>query len=116
MKPITTKARLHALEERAERQHQRLADVERELTRLSPQVAALEQRLEDLRQHLETPDLDASDPDRAEARTLLQEIRREHAQIRARITAATVFEERLRVLEAQARVDSATGRPLPPRL
>ena len=105
---------VHTLRERAERQHERIAELERELKRVSPQLAALEERLEDLRQRLEVPDLDASQGDRAEARSLIEEVRREHAQVRARISAATVFEERLRVLEAHARIDSSTGRPLPP--
>ncbi len=113
MRALTATGRIKRLEERAERQHQRIADLERELGRLSPQVAALEERIEDLRQLLETPDLDATPAERAEARSLVEEIRREHAQVRARITAATVFEERLRVLEAQAGLDSRTGRPLP---
>ena len=111
---LPTSGRVRALQERVERQHQRIAELERELTRVSPQVAALEERVEDLRQRLDVPDLDASDADRAEARSLVEEIRREHAQVRARITAATVFEERLRVLEQRAGVDSATGRPLSP--
>ena len=110
---LPTSGRVRALQERAERQHERIADLERELKRVSPQLAALEERLEDLRQRIEMPDLDASDADRAEARSLVEEIRREHAQVRARITAATVFEERLRVLEERAGVDSKTGRPLP---
>jgi uncharacterized protein involved in exopolysaccharide biosynthesis len=114
MKPVTGRGKLQALEERAERQHQRIADLERELGRLSPQVAALEERVEDLRQRLDLPDLNASDQDRTEARSLVEEIRREHAQVRARISAATVFEERLRVLEAAARIESETGRQLPP--
>jgi len=111
---LPTSGRVRELEERAERQHERIAELERELKRLSPQLAALEERLEDLRQRLEVPDLDGSDADRGEARTLVEEVRREHAQVRARISAATVFEERLRVLEAAARIESETGRPLPP--
>ena len=106
--------RLRAREGRAERQHERIAELERELKRVSPQLAALEERLEDLRQRLDVPDLAASDGDRAEARSLVEEVRREHAQVRARISAATVFEERLRVLEDRAGIDSATGRPRPP--
>jgi DNA repair exonuclease SbcCD ATPase subunit len=109
---LPTSGRVRELEKRAVRQHERIADLERELKRISPQLAALEERFEDLRQRLELPDLDASDADRAEARSLVEEIRREHAQVRARITAATVFEERLRVLEERAGIDSATGRPL----
>lgn len=102
-----------SLRERAERQHQRIAELEREVGRLSPQVAALESRLEDLRQRLDVPPLEATDDQRAEARTLVEEVRREHAQVRARISAATVFEERLRVLEARAGIDGLTGRDLP---
>lgn len=90
----------------------RLADVEREVTRLSPQVSALEERLESVRELVESPSYSGSDEERAEARSLIDDVRREHAQVRARISAATVFEERLRVLEAKAGVDSATGREL----
>ena len=107
-------ARVRRLQERADRQHERIADLERELTRISPQLAALEERLEDLRQRLDQPDLDAPDAERAEARSLVEEVRREHAQVRARITAATVFEERLRVLEERVGIDSETGRSLAP--
>jgi DNA repair exonuclease SbcCD ATPase subunit len=111
---VPAPGRVRRLEARAERQHERIAELERELKRVSPQLAALEERVEDLRQRLDLPDLDASDDDRAEARSLVEEIRREHAQVRARISAATVFEERLRVLEEKARVESETGRPLAP--
>ena len=107
------RGRGRVLQERIERQHARIAELERELARLT-QLAALEERLEDLRQRLDVPDLDASDTNRAEARSLVEEVRREHAQVRARISAATVFEERLRVLEEQAGIDSATGRPKAP--
>lgn len=76
----------------------RLADVERELGRVAPQVAALEARLEDLAALVEGP-VSATDDEMATARSLLDEVRTEHARIRARISAATVFEERLRVVE-----------------
>lgn len=78
---------------------QRLADAERELIRLAPQVAALEARLEDLVAGLDRTPLEATDAEQTEARSLLEEVRTEHARVRARITAATVFEERLRVVE-----------------
>lgn len=78
---------------------QRLADAERELVRVAPQVAALEARLEDLVSRLDRTPLSATDAEQAEARSLLEEVRTEHARVRARITAATVFEERLRVVE-----------------
>lgn len=93
-------------------QGDRIADLERELLRLSPQVAALEQRVEDLRVRIEDPAFTGDDAERAEARSLVEEVRAEHARVRARISAASVFEERLRVLEQGAGVDSATGRPL----
>lgn len=82
---------------RLNRQHGRLQVVERELARLSPQVAASEARLEDLRQRLEQPRFD--DAERAEALSLVEEIRREHQRVRARISAATRYEERLRQVE-----------------
>lgn len=77
----------------------RLGDVERELVRISPQLAALEARLEDLVARLDGTPLAATPEEQAEARSLLEEVRAEHARVRARITAATVFEERLRVVE-----------------
>lgn len=89
--------------ERLERLEVRLADAERELRRVSPQLAALEQRLEDLRERLDSPTYAASPEEQAEARSLVEDVRREHAQVRARISAATVFEERLRVVEEKVR-------------
>lgn len=89
-----------ALEEattRLNRQHGRIAALEREVARIAPQVAASEIRLEDLRQRLDRPEFD--DADRAEAASLVEEIRREHQRIRARIGAATRYEERLRQVE-----------------
>jgi uncharacterized protein involved in exopolysaccharide biosynthesis len=92
-------------------QRERIADLERELMRLSPQVAALEQRLEELRARLDDPAFTAGDAERAQARSLVEEVRAEHARVRARISAASVFEERLRVLEDRAGIDSGTGLP-----
>lgn len=103
-----------ALRSRVQRQHERLADLERELVRLSPQVAALEERLETLARTLE-PGPSATPEQTVEARGLLDAVRREHAQVRARISAATVFEERLRVLEERLAIDSVTGRPVDDR-
>lgn len=87
----------------------RVADLERELVRISPQLAAVEERLEVLRARVDDPGFIADDAQRAEARALVDEVRAEHARVRARISAAVVFEERLRVLEAKAGVDPATG-------
>lgn len=102
--------RRRMLEERVERQHRRIADLEREIVRLAPQVAALEERLEDLRESQRLTPPEGTVEEQAEARSLVEEVRREHAQIRARISAATVFEERLRVLEEELGIESATGR------
>lgn len=77
----------------------RLGDVERELGRVSPQLAALEARLEDLVERIDGRVLQATPAEEAEARSLLADVKAEHARVRARITAATVFEERLRVVE-----------------
>ncbi|HET6152204.1 MAG TPA: hypothetical protein VFE15_04565 [Marmoricola sp.] len=77
----------------------RVGDLERELIRLSPQVAALEVRIADLGERIEAAPAPGTDTDRAEARSLVEEVRAEHARVRARISAATVFEERLRVVE-----------------
>ena len=85
----------------------RVDDLERELIRLSPQLAAVEQRLETLRATVEDPAWTGDDADRAEARRLIDEVRAEHARVRARISAATVFEERLRVVEEKLRDDPA---------
>ncbi|NYI45470.1 uncharacterized protein involved in exopolysaccharide biosynthesis [Nocardioides aromaticivorans] len=86
----------------------RLADAVRELGRMGPQLAALETRVEELAARLApSPTGDAADVEAA--RNVLEEVRAEHARVRARISAATVFEERLRVLEERAGVDSATG-------
>ncbi len=91
----------------------RLGDALRELGRIGPQVAALEERIEALRQQVEEPTPTGTPQEVAAARTVLDEVRAEHARVRARISAAVVYEERLRVLEEKAGVDSLTGRDLP---
>ena len=92
--------------------NQRLGDAVREISRIGPQLAALEERVELLRQRIEEPNPSGTPEQVDAARTVLDEVRAEHARIRARISAATVFEERLRVLEDRAGVDSATGREI----
>ncbi|MCW2754408.1 MAG: hypothetical protein JWQ32_1819 [Marmoricola sp.] len=90
----------------------RISTMERELIRIAPQLAALEERVEDLRARLDDPAFEADDEQRSQARSLVDEVRAEHARVRARISAAVVFEERLRVLEAKVGVDPATGADL----
>jgi chromosome segregation ATPase len=69
-----------------------------ELDRLMPHVAAQEAQLETLRESLAmTPRADAGDT--LEARTLIEEIQRQHAQIRIRMAGIARYEERLSRLE-----------------
>lgn len=70
-----------------------------ELERLQPQLAAVEQRLEELRQRVDTRLDPGTTEEQAEAHRLVDAIRREHEQIRSRMTAISWYEERLRKLE-----------------
>jgi chromosome segregation ATPase len=97
--PRSLFAALRRLPGVVEDQRARIDELERQLIRLSPQVAALEERLETLRERVEGPGFTGTDAERDEARSLVEEVRAEHARVRARISAATVFEERLRVVE-----------------
>ncbi|MFJ4104917.1 hypothetical protein LCL61_05710 [Amycolatopsis coloradensis] len=69
-----------------------------ELDRLIPSVAAQEAQLEDLRESLSLP-VHADKPELAEARSLIQEIQRQHAQIRVRLAGIARYEDRLRRIE-----------------
>ncbi len=113
---IRVEGALQPVRDRLDRQGRRLDRLERavagepggpnrvtfalnQLGRLEARVAAIEERLEDLRERL-GGDLDpGTDEDRAEARHLLDEVRREHRQVRARMTAISWYEDRLRQLE-----------------
>lgn len=69
-----------------------------ELDRLIPHVAAQEGRLETLRESMAlVPKADSAEL--AEARTLIEEIQRQHAQIRVRLAGISRYEDRLRRLE-----------------
>jgi len=85
-----------------ERTHSTAKDAElhvREMNRIAPQLAALEAKVEDLRLMLaEAPRIDGPE-DVATARSLVEQIQREHAQIRVRLSAVTTYEERLRRIE-----------------
>lgn len=94
---------------RFDRQNHRISATEIDLARIGPQVAALEIRVEQLRQRLDVPILDADDETRAQARSIIEEMRREHEQVRARITAAVRYEERLRQLEDRLNRLSSEG-------
>lgn len=72
-----------------------------ELERIIPQVAAQESQLESLREKISS--VPAGDqPQIDESRSLIEEIRREHAQVRVRLTAVAQYEDRLRKLEDRA--------------
>lgn len=95
------RATIEELRAITDRQRVRIGDLERELARVSPQVAALEARLETLRDAVERGNLTAGAPvdSHVDAASIWAEIQRQQEQVRARITAATRFEERLRRLE-----------------
>jgi prefoldin subunit 5 len=83
----------------------RFGDVEKlqrwtsnELERVIPQVAAQESQLESLREKISAVPA-ADQPQIEQARSLIDEIQREHSQIRVRLTAVAQYEDRLRKLE-----------------
>lgn len=78
----------------------RVDDLDDQLRRISAQLVALEQRVGDL----ERPavKLGADDADRREARTLVDEVRREHGRTRAGLAAVAFYEERIARLEQSA--------------
>lgn len=67
---------------------------------LSAQVGALEERLQNLTEKVELGAYDATDEEKAEARSLVEEIRGEHRRIRVRFGTMTEYEERIRRLES----------------
>jgi chromosome segregation ATPase len=69
-----------------------------EVERIIPQVAAQESQLESLREKISAVPA-ADQPQVDEARSLIDEIRREHMQVRVRLTAVAQYEDRLRKLE-----------------
>ena len=102
-----------------------------ELQRLEPQLASCEQRLEELRQRFDTrysfhragdaphaaPDGEAvgaraaadstEEAELVEAERLIDLVRREHEQIRVRMTAISWYEDRLRKLEERIGADGS---------
>jgi chromosome segregation ATPase len=72
-------------------------DAEHEL--LTAQMGALQERMGEIEERLGTGTFVADDDERAEARSLVDEIRHEHQQIRVRMQIISHYEERLRRLE-----------------
>ncbi|RZQ62028.1 hypothetical protein [Amycolatopsis suaedae] len=95
--------RLDALEAGIEQLRGDLRWTDNELERLMPHVAAQDARIESLREQIAlVPHADK--PELAEARSLIEEVQRQHAQIRVRLTGIARYEHRLRALEEQAAV------------
>ena len=69
-------------------------------SRMSVQLGALEERLGRLDEQLATGPVAGDDAARAEARSILDAVRREHEQVRVRLQIISHYEERLRRVEA----------------
>lgn len=96
--------RLDALEAGLEHTRGDLRWTSGEVKRLIPHVAAQEDRIESLRAKLAVVPAVQDPKEIAEARSLVEEIQRQHAQIRVRLAGIALYEERLRRLEEQAPV------------
>lgn len=75
--------------------HERINQVEWTQERLGPQVAAVDERLAVVERPV--PAGDQSEQD--EARSLVEEVRSEHARVRARLSAVASYEHRIAQLE-----------------
>lgn len=83
--------------------HDRAEWTASQVERVLPQVAAQETEIQGLRARLEAAPLPESPEEVAQARTLIEEIRAEHARIRVRLTGVAQYEERLGRLEERLR-------------
>ncbi len=100
----STDRRLADIEGRLRRQRRELDKLSREvkacvslLQRLSPQLAALEVRLSEQQP---APSAVTGTPDEVQqARSIVDEVRREHDRVRARLSGVAWYEDRLRKLE-----------------
>jgi hypothetical protein len=70
---------------------------ENELRRIGPHVAAVDERVAGLERPAPDPTADA--PAQGEARSLVEEIRGEHARVRARLSAVAHYEHRIAKME-----------------
>lgn len=66
---------------------------------LAIQIGIVEERLGKIEESLRGAEFDADDAERAEARSLVEAVRREHEQVRVRMQVIAQYEERLRRLE-----------------
>lgn len=79
---------------------------------LSAQVGALEERLQNLTEKVELGAFEATDQEKTEARSLVEEIRDEHRRIRVRFGTMTGYEERIRRLESALAEEMAAAAQL----
>lgn len=100
--------RLNQLEKSVAGLRRELRQTNAAVERIIPQVAAQEHRIETLRERL-TVAPSAQDGDAVEARRLIDEVQRQHARIRERLSGIAFYEERLRKLEATVTSTSAAG-------
>ncbi|MEV8606398.1 hypothetical protein AB0383_00315 [Amycolatopsis sp. NPDC051373] len=98
--------RLDAAESSLERARGDLLWTRAELDRIIPHIAAQEAQLETLRESMAlVPRADSAEI--AESRSLIEEIQRQHAQIRVRLAGIARYEDRLRRLEDNRLAPSA---------
>ncbi|WP_326567646.1 hypothetical protein VSH64_38360 [Amycolatopsis rhabdoformis] len=98
--------RLDAAESSVEHARGDLLWTRAELDRIIPHIAAQEAQLETLRETMVmVPRADTAEI--AEARSLIEEIQRQHAQIRVRLAGIARYEDRLRRLEDNRLAPSA---------
>jgi chromosome segregation ATPase len=102
-----TEERLRRQNERLRRHKELLDDIRPAVYRaqslfeiLGAQVGAMEERLQGLTEKLDLAAFDPTEEEKAEARTLLDEVREEHRRIRVRFGVVTSYEERIRRLES----------------
>jgi chromosome segregation ATPase len=119
-------ARLQRQDERLKRQRERLDRHKERLDVINPkawqaatllevlaaQVAAIEERLQILTDKVDFRGDASTDAEKAEARTLLEEVREEHRRIRVRFGVVTRYEERVRRLEAALAEEMAAAEEL----
>lgn len=76
-----------------------MATLRTDFDRMANQIAATETRIEWVRERVDPEVFEGTTEERAQARQLIEEIRREHAQIRVRFQVVSNYEERLSRVE-----------------
>lgn len=79
---------------------------------LAAQIGAIEERLQSLADKVEFRGDDPTDAEKAQARSLLEEVREEHRRIRVRFGVVTRYEERIRRLESALAEEMAAAEEL----